>query len=298
MWFKQEDNNSELSEDSEEARHLPPGMAQEVVTRWMDCGCLGKSYPSDEQDVNTLISLLADNHAYFSGSYWRDYLFHVCNRHPIAGIFACHPFHSFSKVERLTLELLRVIGTVSWVTLMKSKMAVDDWLERSYGESRSHSVVERFIQIYLHVTLPVTVVMAGLQWLAVQTGRPESMLERWIGRDCAKCLQWWLMCFCCRFVAVLFLITMGLVANPSSYNKNEQSYEVAWRSIFQAYGLWFIKDNIMPTFNFSHPFEIGFYQKWQRQEREAQKREASVSSGDSSEEGFFSAAGWRARLGF
>jgi len=300
MWsyFKQkDDDNPELSEDSDDKPHLLPAVGQEVVTRWMGCGCFDKSFPSNEKDVNTVISLLANNHAYWSGSYWRDYLFHVCNRHPIVGILACHPLHSLSKVERVSLEFLRVLGTVSWVVLMKHKLAIDDWMEKRHGESESHNMFLRGVNIYIHVTLPVTLVMYVLRQMAIQTGRPDSMLERYVGHSRAKCIQWCLMYICCRVVVLLFFLAMGLVAFPSVSNKNKQSYEVAWRSILQAYVLWFPKDNIMPMSIMSHPFEFGFYQRWKREEQEEEKWSRSYSS-ESSEEGFFSVAGWRGRLGF
>lgn len=279
------------ADEADTRNFLPLEVSQEVVEKWWAGGCYSacsEAYPSRERDVDAVKLRLAENHLYWIGVYWQDYIFHICNRHPVLSIFSCHPMHPFSKTERLCIELLRIIGTCSFVTCMKSKFRMELWI----NHSTEKSAIEQFIAIYLHITLPVTIVMYILMEIAVQTGRPDSPMERYLGHKWAKALQWWLMCICCRVVIILFVTALWL--RYSLDQRNEQVYEVAWKSILQGWLLWFVKDNLLPVSILKHPLEFGFYNAWERQGREDHEM-ASIHS-ESAEEGFLS--GWRGRFGF
>lgn len=64
-------------------------------------------WSSDEQHTSMSVKKdFVSERVYWSGSFFRDYVFHVCNTHIFIACFAAHPDHPFSKVERSFLAVL------------------------------------------------------------------------------------------------------------------------------------------------------------------------------------------------
>mmetsp|Transcript_2852 Transcript_2852/g.5263 ORF Transcript_2852/g.5263 Transcript_2852/m.5263 type:complete len:268 (+) Transcript_2852:232-1035(+) len=61
------------------------------------------SYPSD--DLDTCLAVMAMSKVFGNpgtdGTYMSNYRFFVVNKHPVLGIFMCHPLHPYSRVERV-----------------------------------------------------------------------------------------------------------------------------------------------------------------------------------------------------
>lgn len=232
---------------------------------------------------------LAENRHYWTGIYCTDYLFHVCNQHPFLGIFFSHPMHPFNKLERIILETMRCFGTVAWLVILRDSITEEHWLR--HQDAEAHPVHDH-VQIFLYATVPLGIIRAGLQWLALQSGKPDGILERLLGHDCTKCVQVIVTGSCCLLIYVLVAYSTTLISGPQEYaafGRDPEDLmdfeEAAWVSIFQSWVIWFAIDWIIPT-RAKCPPQLGFYRRWQAEGREMEDRALkSLNSIASSSEG-------------
>lgn len=243
---------------------------KDTVDKWFACGCFSAG-AIDEYQAERIREHLAANHRCWSGDCRRDYLFHVGNQHPLLGILLCHPLHPLNKVERLCLEWLRCAGTVAWLVILEDKVW---WLRRlSHGELDQ---MRLHMWIFLRATLPIAILRAMLQWIAVQTGRPGGVLEKALGHACACVIQWWLMLACFGFVCSLSSMCFALLYVSGPWNAFGEgmpdamkTYQLAWRSIVQGWLVWFVLDLVAPVGVFRCPWVFGFFCQWKKEKEES-----------------------------
>eukprot|EP00415_Alexandrium_ostenfeldii_P000849 UN0849 len=116
---------------------------------------------------------------FWSGSFWADYAFFIANWHPLVGIFLSHPWHPWSKKERIGMLIFSVPLTMLGLAL-----------------KCHHADFERQLAIYVGVTLPVMLVESVLYQLAVLEHRFRDRFQ-----DRRRC-----GCLCrgvCRRVMIL-----------------------------------------------------------------------------------------------
>lgn len=262
----------------------PDTTYEDALHRWLGCGCCFDISGGDQQQVERIKERLATNTYHWTGNLCLDYLFHVSNRHPVIAIFLSHPLHPFNKTERFCLEWLRCSGTVAWVVIFEEQVK-EGRRERHESLSQAHD----HAWLFLFTTLPISLIRAVLQAVAVETGRPGGILERVLGEGCACAIQWYLMLSCFSLVCFLSTICFWLIFVPGPWNAYGQdaidismTYVLAWHSVQQGWLSWFLLDLVMPSRLSRCPWAFGFYLQWRREKEEAEAAlEKSISSGSS-----------------
>merc|ERR1740121_3364315 len=120
----------------------------------MAWGCCGGA-PPDADYINTLRSELANSY-YWSGSCIKDYIFFVCQWHPLIGIFLSHPNHPWTKRERVLMFLCSLA-----LTLVPSAMIA------AFLHDKGVRHVLKVLLTLILVTLPDTIFGVVLYQLSV-----------------------------------------------------------------------------------------------------------------------------------
>jgi len=151
----------------------PPGKAGQ-----MKYGC--QPYEVEPSDyIITLENDLANSY-HWSGNFWEDYIFFVCQWHPLIGILACHPYHPWSKLERLKMFVIST--AVSMVPAILVAKRVEDSFPEDADELKKSATL--FFTL-IFVTLPDIIVGVVLYQLSIANTR------------CPLCTCWVTINKCC-----------------------------------------------------------------------------------------------------
>mmetsp|Transcript_71729 Transcript_71729/g.181216 ORF Transcript_71729/g.181216 Transcript_71729/m.181216 type:complete len:306 (-) Transcript_71729:161-1078(-) len=245
---------------------------RDAVDRWFACGCYACCVGEQDARAEIIRRRFADDVYFWSGVAWKDYLFHVGNEHALLGIFFCHPLNPYTKFERFILEWLQVTATCCWIVLFQQKLK-HIHAEKEHDEA---SPIHDVIFLYVHVTLPLSIVHEILRFIARESGRPDGKLERCCGRRCLCVVQWFLMGWWFLVVSSLSSLCYNVIANPGPWNNYgqdtvhlEHTYNLTLCSVLQGYSMWFLLDQILPNDLHRCPWTFGFWSKWRRERREA-----------------------------
>mmetsp|Transcript_66400 Transcript_66400/g.187078 ORF Transcript_66400/g.187078 Transcript_66400/m.187078 type:complete len:318 (+) Transcript_66400:71-1024(+) len=94
---------------------------------------------------------------YWSGNFFKDFVFFVANWHPLFGIICSHPLHPWAKSERALSFMVSCA-----LTLLPSAMLVSEMQEKQH-----YTWVETHLAILGFVTLPVMVIEVFLYLFAM-----------------------------------------------------------------------------------------------------------------------------------
>jgi len=153
----------------------------------MACGCCGGA-PADAPYIQRLRSELANSY-YWSGSCIKDYLFFVCNWHPMLGMLFCHPNHPWTKTERVLMFAISLAISIIPSAVIASSVS-------NAAASTSATL--------LFVTLPNIIVGVVLYQLSIADTRQACVF-------CVPCLKLFKNCCMC------FTLVIGLAATGISY---------------------------------------------------------------------------------
>lgn len=144
----------------------PPGKAGQLAY-----GCQDYS-EAPMQYINTLKSDLANTY-YWTGHCGQDYMFFICQWHPFIGMFLSHPYHPWSKRERIQMFLISLACTLvpSVAIAKKAHDAVGGGLEKG---------MQTVLTIFF-ITIPDTIIGVVLYQLSIMDTRCPI---------CADCWKW------------------------------------------------------------------------------------------------------------
>lgn len=190
---------------------------------------------------------LAIGRCFWTGSWFQDYKFHVCNDHPLLSCCFCHKDHPYSKGERCAVLLVITALAIPPSAVLGVAL-------------REHQVhVSHTLAVFLFVTLPVMVLQYILAKLAVLDFYIRYF--GWISSsvNCfSTCLQklansvqffknW------CFFWALVFSAII-LIASVEYLAHVQASFKLAvWPLIvsqLQSWVIWFALDLANPCYGF------------------------------------------------
>lgn len=243
--------------------------------QWLECGCCCADWADEEKAIRIKRRLLGEE-VYWSGVVWFDYLFHICNEHPILGILAAHPLHPFSKSERLVVEFVRCAGTLAWVVIVKNEIREHHIQE--YGADDPDSFKDQ-LELLVYSTIPLALIRFLLMKLSIASGNPDSALGQKLGEDCLLCVQRCVMCFFCLLAALSLFLCKTMLENAPENESARVNFELARTSILQGWTWWFVTDIVMPIAMFKCPWVFGFFCQWREERKEQEEKEHGVFGG-------------------
>lgn len=242
---------------------------RDAVERWWACGCFDPCGREDDPRADTIRRRFSDDCYYWCGTCWKDYAFHVANEHPLFSIILCHPLNPYTKVERLCLEWLRVTATTAWIVVFKHTLEIKHRMQVAKGRD---NFLYELILLYVHVTIPLTIIHFILRFLCRESGRPDGFLERCLGNKCLCAVQWFLLFSWFSIISS----TLAFIFSPGPWNNYgqdvmelEQLFRWTQLSVIQDYVMWFVFDAIAPRQLCKCPWAFGFKAKWRRERHEA-----------------------------
>lgn len=156
----------------------PPGKAGQLAY-----GCQAYSQEPSEY-INTLTSDLANTY-YWTGHCLQDYMFFVCQWHPLIGMFLSHPYHPWSKRERIQMFIISLAITVvpSVAIAKEAELSVGNNLRAGY----------QTLLTILCITIPDTIIGVLLYQLSIADTR------------CPPCAIFWKCLNTCCMNSFLFI---------------------------------------------------------------------------------------------
>jgi len=177
---------------------------------------------------------------HWSGSFWRDYAFFVANWHPLVGILCSHPWHPWSKKERIGIFVFSVALTFYALVL---RCHLVDWSSEA--------------SVYLGVTLPVMAAEALLYQLAVLDARCRDRSCCALRRLCHAAMRAAQLARSCAFcVALVSSLAVGalsvfVVAPATECPLRGLGAQLLW-SRCQSWLTWFPIWFFLPLMGFLH----------------------------------------------
>jgi hypothetical protein len=224
----------------------PPGKSRQLAF-----GCFGgqDDDPAACNYINTLKTELANSY-YWSGGPCYDYIFFVCNWHPIIGILFCHPNHPWTKRERFLMMLVSMC-----ITLVPAAFI---------GKTFANDAVAMKLFTILGVTIPDTVFGLILYQLSIAE-------TRWF---CKLCLPLW-TCIQQGLFCIAFVI--GGVSTLICYTILQDNGVTHWDKMLKplitglgvSYVTWFPLWLIIPC-------ELGFISNWCAEKSRGVSKAASM----------------------
>jgi len=184
---------------------------------------------------------------YWSGSFWKDYVFFVANWHPLFGILCSHPLHPWSKPDRFgSLLISSSLTLLPSVMLSQSTEALcEEWGDHTgkCGWLISH------ILIMLFITTPVMFVEVALYLFAMYTN--------------VYCREGTL-CVCCKksffitslVVSAVVLWASSEILRAGGHEISEELVHPFLVSRLQSCVVWFPLWFVMPCMGFWHYWNI------------------------------------------
>uniref|UniRef100_A0A7S0FAU5 Uncharacterized protein n=1 Tax=Pyrodinium bahamense TaxID=73915 RepID=A0A7S0FAU5_9DINO len=195
---------------------------------------------------------LARGHCYWSGSWLRDYAFHVQNAHPLLSCCFCHAAHPYSKAERTAVLLMTTALTVPPAAVLSVEVGKQEGLKGTLA-----------LDIFVFITMPVMFLQALLELLAVldfyvESRSPGSGLSGQCLRGVAAGVR--ALKGCC-FLGTLLLAALALGVCAAVLAHEGATFRGAvWPLVLsrlQSWLAWFAFDLAMPC--------CGFIARWRRE---------------------------------
>lgn len=237
--------------EKEEAMHEPP------------CNCQLHSARGGSVEVARIQRELIRSY-YWSGSCLKDYVFFVCQWHPLLGMCFSHPAHPWNKCERFLTFVLSLCLTVLPVELLLHEIEGNTELEK-------HS----FWITLTMVTFPVMIFESLLYWISI-----GDIFCKGKG-CCCDALSKVFQCFknCC----LCFSVVLALAIAASSYQLAKQ-YGLRGRDLIrptllsrtQSWILWFPINLFVPI--------IGFLPVWCMEARQTPEERDAYDDDDELDE--------------
>lgn len=161
---------------------FPNGKGAEVAV-----GCCGGA-PLDAPYVQRLRSELANSY-YWTGNCFKDYLFFVCNWHPMLGMVLSHPNHPWTKWERFLMFLISLAISIIPSAVIASSLDEPAWIS---------------LMTIVFVTVPNIITGVILYQLSIADTRQACAF-------CAPCLNMTKNCCMC------YTLFIGLFGTGVSY---------------------------------------------------------------------------------
>eukprot|EP00927_Polykrikos_kofoidii_P071351 TRINITY_DN6761_c1_g2_i1.p1 TRINITY_DN6761_c1_g2~~TRINITY_DN6761_c1_g2_i1.p1 ORF type:complete len:282 (-),score=34.68 TRINITY_DN6761_c1_g2_i1:33-878(-) len=200
----------------------------------------------DKPFSKELCADLRNARCYWTGSPSHDYMLHVANWHPLVSVFACHPAHPYSKIERLVVLMLTCA-----LSLLPAA-ALTQTMTKSGSRIASMSAP---IAVFFIITLPVMVIQVVMEKLAVADScfRDETR-ARGIKDNCCNCMRFIALSAHCACMIFTLIITAIVVAcSFVVVRKNiQEALSPFLVSRAQSWLLWFPLDLFMPCLGFIH----------------------------------------------
>eukprot|EP00928_Gymnodinium_smaydae_P042588 TRINITY_DN28651_c0_g1_i1.p1 TRINITY_DN28651_c0_g1~~TRINITY_DN28651_c0_g1_i1.p1 ORF type:complete len:250 (-),score=25.75 TRINITY_DN28651_c0_g1_i1:55-804(-) len=216
----------------------PPGKRA-----YMACGFSG-AVESTAPFYATLQRELANSY-YWCGSCFRDYVFFVCNWHPLLGIILCHPNHPWSKMERLSMTLISLA-----ICMVPSAV-----IGKSYP---GHHVLSLPLTV-LFVSIPDFVCGVILYQVSIAETRCPALAP------CFQCLTHCLMCIAFSFGLLSSLICASILHDGSSTHWATMLGPLVYGKAI-SYLTWFPLWLLLPC-------NLGFLSLWNAEKQLAPKTE-------------------------
>lgn len=226
-WDAASQRAQEMKEQAAEFAHRgrdpypdPPGKAGQ-----MKYGC----QPYDEEPTNYLVTLEYDlaNSYYWSGNFCQDFVFFVCQWHPLIGIFASHPYHPWTKLERLKMFV------TSTALTMVPAIAISKWVENNMPEdAEAAKKWTRLLLTLILVTLPDVIIGVVLYQLSIATTRcPLCSCGLW------QCLH--KFCSNCSLIIALACLAVSYWQLKDHPNEALEALEPLYMGKLYSLGTWF-----------------------------------------------------------
>eukprot|EP00927_Polykrikos_kofoidii_P035589 TRINITY_DN30148_c0_g1_i1.p1 TRINITY_DN30148_c0_g1~~TRINITY_DN30148_c0_g1_i1.p1 ORF type:complete len:284 (-),score=36.39 TRINITY_DN30148_c0_g1_i1:58-837(-) len=190
----------------------------------------------------------------WTGDFWRDYILHVANWHPLLSVFCCHPAHPYSKARRLVVfSWVCAFSLLPAAALTRLMTVFGGWIG-----SMTAPIVVFFI-----VTWPVMVLQFAVEklmefeWVLHQKRDQFPQLLRNIG----WVVEWSSMIGAFGFSMFVFAVSCFFIRDHIAEAVSPFAVSRA-----QSWLFWFPFDFLMPFF--------GFQSCW-RKERNAQDSDGS-----------------------
>lgn len=216
-------------------------MTQQDKANEVLCGCADPETYERPYQLDLEYQLAQSYH--WSGSFVKDYLFFICNWHPFIGMLCSHPFHPWSKSERVQSFIVSCS-----ITLLPAALLVRRLHQNGFSDTETSGTV------FFTITLPMMVIEASLYWLAVGgifcRGGVCHCVTHIVDFIRACCLGFSLIVS--TFAILLSLLTLGN-ADPMKLIRP------LVMSRMQSYVIWFPLWFLLPC--------VGFLQVWSRERR-------------------------------
>lgn len=242
--------------------------------------------PYDWENKHKLAYDLISGRCYFTGSWCRDYWYHILNWHPLLSLFLCDRCNPYTKKERcavfivvtsftmlpcvgLTMTLEAVSNNI--LATLRSGKASDKYLEFS-------ALLSQKLAVFLIITIPVMILQYLIEYAIYFREIFRYNVHLYQSRDecCAGCkkyfctvLKWCMVCFkkCCLWSALWMSLFIWIVG----YNLEKTNHGL-WLAMtplavsrVQFWFIWFVIDLWFPF--------IGFVPWWRKEKAEAEKPE-------------------------
>lgn len=206
----------------------------------MKYGCQG--YPEEPKEYLVSLQYALANLYYWSGNFCEDWIFFICQWHPMLGILACHPYHPWTKYERLQMFIISTSLT------MLPAISIGKMVEKNFpDDAEDFKKLVTIALTVLLVTIPDTVIGIVLYQLSIANTRCPVCTSccTVISKICMNCS------LCIAGVACLFAY-LALKDHP--HDTLEALKPLAMGKVYSA-AVWF------PIWFFL-PWPLGFWREW------------------------------------
>lgn len=199
---------------------------------------------------NTLRYDLAMSY-YWSGNFLFDFVFFVCQWHPILGIFLCHPNHPWSKMKRLSMYIISLELTMVPTMALTVREEDDNWE-----------------WIFSFVTVPNLILGLVLYQLSIARIRCPN--------TCGKFFKYCSLCCRVSMLVVGLLLSLGCFYVVAHTEKGQPWFDMIFPLLlgqlyyqFTWFPLWILM-----------PCKLGFISLWCQERRAAQQAKAAGEDPD------------------
>jgi len=202
------------------------------------CNCQSEGHRGTTKLVGRLQRDLLNSY-YWSGNFCTDFLFFVCNWHPLLGLFCSHPAHPWTKKERLATTILSIALSMLPAALL---VAVASETDRTDVKLLTGGVV------FLAVTLPVIIWEIALYWIVVGDAFCKGRCD--MAGSCMAAFQ--RCCFCASlFCAVVCAFGAMMIVYGSKSTAYKLFLSVATSRV-QSWVIWFPIWTFLPYLGYLH----------------------------------------------
>lgn len=178
---------------------------------------------------------------YWSGTFYRDYSFHVANSHPLLSCMLCHPKHPYSKVERFVVLLIVLSLSILPCAVLGHHRHKNFW-----------TLAYTCIMIFLFITLPVMALSCILGLLAVLDYHVEKLQSptlQWMGK-LIRAIKG--ICFAGTLIFCSLVVGVSILILKAHQVELWHATRPLVFSQLQCWVLWFLPDLLMPCCGFIH----------------------------------------------